>query len=122
MCLRVDANGDGSGTGTHVSVFVHLMRGEHDDQLIWPFQGNITIQLLNQKKDQKHVECISDFGEGAIANGCAARVTSGKYARDGWGIFKLISHTAVESTTGTTQYLHNDCLKWRVTNIVVYTV
>ena len=33
----------------YVSVFVHLMRGEHDDKLKWPFQGDITIQLLNQK-------------------------------------------------------------------------
>ena len=27
MCLRVDATGYGDGEGTHMSAFVHLMRG-----------------------------------------------------------------------------------------------
>ena len=45
MCLKVLANGEGKGKGTHVSVFIHLMRGEFDDDLKWPFNGKITIQL-----------------------------------------------------------------------------
>ena len=47
MCLCVYANGTGDGRGTHVSVFAHLMKGEFDDHLKWPFLGNVTIQLLN---------------------------------------------------------------------------
>ena len=122
MCLSVAANGYGSGAGTHVSVRVCLMRGEHDDKLKWPFQGDIPIQLLNQKQDQEHVEYTSDFGDEAIAYGSAARVTSGERATKGRGIFQFISHTKVESPTWTAQYLHNDCLKWRVANIVVHSV
>ena len=45
MCLNVCANGEGDGKGTHVSVFVYLMRGEFDDDLKWPFSGEITVQL-----------------------------------------------------------------------------
>ena len=30
MCLRVVANGAGSGADTHVTVGVYLMRGEYD--------------------------------------------------------------------------------------------
>ena len=59
--LRVNANGHGDGEGSHISVFVHLMRGEFDDHLKWPFRGDITIQLLNQledKKQQHHTETI----------------------------------------------------------------
>ena len=37
MCLRVYADGNDDGKGTHVSVFVRLMRGEHDNYLKWPF-------------------------------------------------------------------------------------
>ena len=37
MCLSIDANGIGCGEGTHLSVFMYLMRGEFDDQLKWPF-------------------------------------------------------------------------------------
>ena len=122
MCLRVNANGSGNGAGTHVSVGVCLMRGEHDDRLKWPFQGNITIQLLNQKKDQEHLAKTIPFDDNAIAGGYAARVTSGEYATKVLGRHQFISHTAVQSTTVTTQYLHNDCLKCRVTNIVVHSV
>ena len=119
MCLKVVANGDASGAGTHVSVFVCLMRGEHDDQLKWPFRGDIMIQLVNQMSDLKHSEMTIQYSSAAIADGAAARVTSGERATKSWGIPKFISHDAVESTTRTTQYLHNDCLKWRVTKIVV---
>ena len=31
--LEVIANGNGFGKGTHVSVFLHFMRGEFDDYL-----------------------------------------------------------------------------------------
>ena len=56
MCLRVYANGTDSDGATHVPVFRYLNRGEYDDQLKWPFRGAITIQLLNQSRDEGHWE------------------------------------------------------------------
>ena len=120
MCLNVEANGD-DAIDTHVSVFVNLMRGEHDDKLTWPFRGDITIQLVNQNKDQDHVKEIVHFTDenGAATSG---QVTSGERAKSAWGYRKFISHTEVESTAGTKQYLKNDCMKFRVTKVVVYSV
>ena len=43
MCIRVYANGNGDGAGTHVSVYLVLMRGIFDDDLKWPLQGDITM-------------------------------------------------------------------------------
>ena len=122
MYLEVITNGFGRGAGTHVSVSVHLMRGEHDDQLKWPFQGDVTIQLLNQRRDEEHLKSTIVFGETAVKYGAAARVTSGERNTKKCGSFQFISHDTTESTTGTTQYLRNDCLKWRVTNIVIRSV
>ena len=48
MCIRCYLNGDGSGKGTHVSVFFVVMKSEHDDLLPWPFKQKVTISLLNQ--------------------------------------------------------------------------
>ena len=45
MCLKVYANGLDVGKGTHVSVFILVMRGEFDDHLKWPFNGNVTVKL-----------------------------------------------------------------------------
>ena len=118
MCLRVYANGNGAGAGTHVSVFVYLMRGEHDDQLTWPFQEDITIQLVNQNSDQDHVEDTFAFDDRVAANeAVSGRVTVGERAKKGWGKQKFISHTQLESTE---QYLINDCIKFRVTKVAVH--
>lgn len=46
MCLTVYANGTGKGKDSHVSVFATLMRGEYDDELVWPFRGSVSVELL----------------------------------------------------------------------------
>ena len=122
MCIRVDANGTSSGAGTHVSVFVHLMRGEYDSRLVWPFRGDITIQLVNHSNDDSHCEKTVPFSDAAVGNGESDRVTSGERAIAGRGYDKFISHTKVESSTDTRRYIINDCLTFRITNIVVHSV
>ena len=42
--LRVDANG-WCGTGDAVAVVVSIVKGDYDDQLQWPFEGAITVQI-----------------------------------------------------------------------------
>uniref|UniRef100_H2Y4F5 MATH domain-containing protein n=1 Tax=Ciona savignyi TaxID=51511 RepID=H2Y4F5_CIOSA len=37
MCIRANLDGVETAQGTHLSLFVHLMKGEFDDLLIWPF-------------------------------------------------------------------------------------
>ena len=58
MCIKVYAGGVGDGKGTHVSVYLHLMKGEHDDKLEqsghWPLRGTFIIELLNQLSDKDH--------------------------------------------------------------------
>lgn len=49
MCLRMYLNGDGEGKGTHVSLFLVLMKGEHDSILPWPFTQKVTLGLIHQK-------------------------------------------------------------------------
>ena len=48
MCGRVYLNGDGMGKGTHLSLFVVLMRGEFDATLEWPFRQKVTLSLHDQ--------------------------------------------------------------------------
>ena len=122
MCISVDANGWSDGAGTHVSVFVYLMRGEYDSRLVWPFRGDITIQLVNHSNDDDHREKTVPFSDAAVAYGSANRVTTGERATKGRGIPQFISHTEVESSTETRRYIDNNCLTFRVTNIVVHSV
>lgn len=41
MCLRIYLNGDGTGRGTHLSLFFVVMRGPHDALLRWPFNQKV---------------------------------------------------------------------------------
>eukprot|EP00731_Ephydatia_muelleri_P022318 Em0014g909a len=47
LCLRAYLYGDGPGKGTHVSVFLVIMRSEYDDVLFWPFKHRVVISLIN---------------------------------------------------------------------------
>ncbi|XP_032095044.1 TNF receptor-associated factor 1-like [Thamnophis elegans] len=48
LCLKLFLNGDGAGAGTHLSLFLVVMKGEYDFQLKWPFQHKVTFTLLDQ--------------------------------------------------------------------------
>ena len=57
FCIRMHLNGVNSGIGTHVAIFVHMMQGECDNRLAWPFTGVITLSILDQSaaKDPKDI-------------------------------------------------------------------
>ena len=115
MCLRVDANGNGDGKGTHVSVYSHLVRGEFDSHLRWPFRGNITIQLLNQLENRQHWAVTIPYTNGTSeASAASRRVTDGERSL-GRGKPKFIPHSALGlSVASNRQYLKDNCLMFRV--------
>ena len=115
MCLRVDADGYDIGKGTHVAVLVHLMRGEYDDQLKWPFRGDIMIQLLNQRRDEGHLERSAHFDD-RTSDITAGRVVGRQRAPSGKG-YQFIAHN--ELSTEGKEFLKNDCLKFRILKVVV---
>ena len=114
MCLSVDANGDGTGKGTHVSVFTCLMRGEFDSHLKWPFRGTVTIQLVNQLEDKEHHTETYDYTD-TTRRGCTARVTDGGRSLDVFGKHKFILHSELGlSVANNCKYLKDDCLIFHV--------
>ena len=110
MCLRVYVNGFGTGKGTHVSVFVYLMRGEFDDLLKWPFRGDVTIQL--KKNDPPHHQMIIHLDDDT-PNTSVCKPT--KERNEGWGYQKYISHADLYAGG----YLKDDKLVFCVSDIVV---
>ena len=120
MCLGVDANGWLDGTGTHVSAFNCLMRGEFDDDLLWPFRGEITLQLINCRVDEGHVEHTTPFDD-SVPDSDACRVMEGERAHGGQGTSKFIPHSALQcNESWNTEYLcRSDSLEFRVTRVKV---
>ncbi|NXG58292.1 TRAF2 factor, partial [Hemiprocne comata] len=54
VCLRIYLNGDGTGKGTHVSLFFVVMKGDYDALLPWPFRHKVTFMLLDQN-NREHI-------------------------------------------------------------------
>ena len=119
LLLDVAPNGYGSGKGTHVTVYVHLMKGEYDHMLTWPFMCDITIQLLNWREDKGHVEKTVHFNDN-IDIKHRERVMEGDTA-PGWGIGQFISHSDLYyNITNNTEYVNNDILCFVVSKVIVY--
>ena len=112
MFLEVDANGNGDGKGTHVSVFACLMKGHNDDSLTWPFTGTVTFELLNQLEDKNHYKKTVIFPADSQPS---RRVVDGERGKQGWGYPQFISHTDLEHQPHMNrQYLKDDTLVFRV--------
>ena len=122
LCITVEANGWKEGKGTHVGVAIHMMRGEYDNNLKWPFKGEVRVQLLNQRGDKRHIKRAllgprhysqDDFNESVVG-----RVIGREIAEEGRGYPQFIAHTDLAyNHVKDCQYLMNDCLKFRVTKI-----
>ena len=115
--LRVDANGDGSGKGTHLSLFVSLLKGEYDDQLQWPFNANITVQLLNWSGDNSHKE--DTIPHHKVPLEARTRVTEGDRAPNAFGSTKFISHSVLESVTSGVQFITDNKICFMITEVKI---
>ena len=111
MALRVDANGYGDEMGTHVSVFVSLMRGVFDDLLKWPFHGDVTIQL--KKTDPPHYQMILPLNDDTPSKSVCKPTKERN--DEGLGYGQYISHADLYAGG----YLKDDKLVFCVSNIVV---
>ena len=113
MCIRVDADGFGEGTGTHVSVYTCLMQGRNDDTLPWPFTGEVTITLLNQLEDENHHTYTISFPQYRY-NVASMRVVDDKRG-SALGHNKFISQDNLDYDAAKyCQYLKDDCLYFQI--------
>ncbi|XP_054612682.1 TNF receptor-associated factor 2 [Dunckerocampus dactyliophorus] len=90
MCLRLYLNGDGTGRGTHLSLFFVVMRGRCDALLKWPFSQKVTLMLLDQNNREHIIDAFrpdvtsTSFqrpsSEMNIASGCPLFCPLGKLA------------------------------------------
>ena len=112
LSVYANGNGEGAGKGTHVSVYLHLMKGENDNALTWPITYKCTITLLNQLKDEgHHTDIINSPGDTSII---VRRVYWGEMGV-GWGPIRFIAHTELNlQEEEQCQYLKDDSLYFRV--------
>jgi len=115
MYLIVYAAGTDVGEGTHLSVALYLIKGPHDDDLIWPLKETFEVTLLNQISDQEHFSRTIPYDD------CSDENTSGRVTDDGsgkgWGKAKFISYEDLQKVTPTCQYLNDDCIFLQISKL-----
>ncbi|XP_073415114.1 TNF receptor-associated factor 1 [Dendrobates tinctorius] len=58
VCLRIYLNGDGTGKGSHISLFFAIMKGDYDVLLPWPFRHKVTFMLLDQSNHEHVIDAF----------------------------------------------------------------
>ncbi|XP_008324227.1 TNF receptor-associated factor 2 isoform X2 [Cynoglossus semilaevis] len=101
MCLRLYLNGDGTGRGTHLSLFFVVMRGRFDALLKWPFSQKVTLMLL----DQNNREHIIDAFRPDVTSTSFQRPISEMNIASGCPLFCPLAKLA-----GKSQYLRDDTI------------
>ena len=111
MCLNVYVNGSGSQKGKQISMYACLLKGEHDDELEWPYRGDITVEVLNWRGDHDHFKNVLSLDE---YDTYTTRVMNDSSEPGGSGTHSFM--TISQSNT----YLDEQCLRMRVHSTVSY--
>ena len=114
MCLRV--NIPGHGKGTHLSVFLHLMKGPHDDELTWPMREKFEFKLLNQVSDCQHHSVTLIYGHND-GNDVTGRVTGRDRATAGAGYSQFILMKNLYKVSSTRHYVKDDSIFFQVSKL-----
>ena len=114
MQLRIYPSGIDHGKDTHISLYCHIMKGENDDTLKWPFEGIIEVMMLNQVEDDKHF--VQEIWELQSLPYDVIRQPDSFQIRNesGWGKAQFVALSEVTSFSPHKQYLMNDCLYFKV--------
>lgn len=115
LSSTINANGGGKYKGKSIAIYMLFHRGENDDNLVWPFTGSITIEVLNQLADDNHhKQTLSYQGENDETNNQVK--TERGVAETGRGFHNFLSHTELDHKQEfNCQYLKDDCLFFRFT-------
>lgn len=98
-----------------ISVNICLMRGEYDDELLWPFRGTISFELLNQEEDSEHKHGTARFLErrSSPKNKEVSANENGGRRDVGWGVDDILDGD------DETLYIDNDSIYIRVCEVNV---
>ncbi len=94
---------------THLSVYVYIIKGEHDGKLEWPFRGEVTVTLLGDHIGDDDITESAEYND--ACGDCGNRRQSFKLVGGyGWPSF-------IELKYLTPKYVKNDSLTFLIENV-----
>lgn len=102
-------DGNATGAGQYLSVYVKILCGDFDPLLPWPFTMSVTFSLLDQDSGQQHIESTfspsSAWWQHLKRNGTEAVPTEDAEPL-GFGFPKFVSHAILLEASG--RYVRSD--------------
>ncbi|XP_063726441.1 uncharacterized protein LOC134854209 isoform X2 [Symsagittifera roscoffensis] len=68
LCLLLYPDGLQSAKGSHLSIFIKVLRGDFDNYLQWPFPHTVKIAILSQDQSRQHIVQRVNHKFNALAN------------------------------------------------------
>jgi len=59
LCTRIYLNGDGESKNTHLSIYLIILKSEHDSLLNWPFKFKVTFSLLGTNNQNNLIKSFN---------------------------------------------------------------
>ena len=106
MCFEVDFY---NNSETSLRIDSYIMPGPYDDNLQWPFNGKVIVQLLNQLNDHHHYDYVFDYKDEEQGK----RVPGGELGEHLETLTLPFSRLDYDASNKC-QYLKDDCLKFKV--------
>ena len=110
MQVSVYPGGKHEGRDSHVSVYAHILCGDYDHLLEWPFRGRITIRLCSQSIFAFEDHEMDMVYDDATSIDCSGRRYSAGRA-PGVGIDHFFPHSELW------KYLHDDQLTFELPQV-----
>ena len=97
-----------------MSLFIAIVRGEFDDQIRWPFDGSITVEIYNRTTEQWSNEHIIVMNKEKCSDKQAERCVDALF-QGSWGYPRFLSVSDLNDN-----YLKGMApVRFRVTNVQV---
>ncbi len=104
-------NGNGSGEGTHMSIYIRVLPGEYDNLLEWPVRVPISFRLIDQCSDpEKQLHITESFAPKPSWKQFQKPSSSDDSEMMGFGYPRFLSHEMLKGGT----YIRDDTIFIRI--------
>ena len=64
FCVRLNMSGHGNGSGTHLSLYLYIMKGPFDDLMVWPikhgtFKATLMCQAVTPDRNTQYTKTVA---------------------------------------------------------------
>ena len=110
LCGKIYLGGDGAGSGTHLSLYLVVLRGDYDELVAWPFRYRVTFSLMDQSPKKEN---YIDIFKTDVSSSSYKRPVNEMNAPAGLPLFYPLD--LLQSGAGEREFVKDDTLFIKIT-------